>query len=73
MEKLKFELLEKMKRRGTASENESQSDLIKVTVQEINPSAPTPQTPVQGKVTQPEVKKPAEKSQTEAKSILKVS
>jgi hypothetical protein len=50
MEKLKFELLEKMKRRGTASENDSQSDLIKVTVQEINPPAPTPQTPVQGKV-----------------------
>jgi hypothetical protein len=49
MEKLKFELLEKMKRRGTALENDGQSDLIKVTVQEINPPAPNPQVPVQGK------------------------
>lgn len=74
MEKLKFELLEKMKRRGTASENDSQSDLIKVTVQEINPPAPTPQIPVQGKPSQAEAKKPAEHNkETEGKSILKVS
>ena len=73
MEKLKFELLEKMKRRGTASENDSQSDLIKVTVQEINPPAPTPQIPVQGIVSQPEVKNAVEKTDTEAKSILKVT
>ena len=73
MEKLKFELLEKMKRRGTALENDGQSDLIKVTVQEINPPAPNPQVPVQGKQAQPEAKKAVEKSETEAKSILKVS
>ena len=45
-----------------------------MTVQEINPPAPTPQMPVQGKPSQPEVKKPVvEKTETEAKSILKVS
>ena len=73
MEKLKFELLEKMKRKGTASENDTQSDLIKVTVQEINPPAPNPQMPVQGKQAQTEVKKVQEHSETDAKSILKVS
>ena len=71
MEKLKFELIEKMKRRGTASENESQSDLIKVTVQEINPPTPTPQVPVQAKPQQQEAPKKAENEAT--KSILKVT
>jgi hypothetical protein len=44
MEKLKFEMLEKMKRRGEQLlDSDSQIELVKVTVTEINPPAPNPQ------------------------------
>ena len=47
MEKLKFEMLEKMKRRGDQLlESEQPIELVKVTVTEINPPAPTPQAQV---------------------------
>ena len=42
MEKLKFEMIEKMKRRGTSlltDESSSPIELVKVTIQELNPPA----------------------------------
>jgi hypothetical protein len=43
MDKLKHEMLEKMKRKGQAIELESSSiELVRVIVKEINPPAPNP-------------------------------
>lgn len=43
MEKLKFEMIEKMKRRGQSllgDESSASVELVKVTVTELNPPAP---------------------------------
>ena len=42
MDKLKFEMLEKMKRKGQGMEDSPSIELVKVIVREINPPAPNP-------------------------------